>query len=84
MVSSYERRDDPRSCPTCGEPTVRQFPLNHVPPDGLYSYAPNVGDPEVFERRRDAMQSMRDTGKRAIPKILSERQKQRLRDMGEM
>ena len=70
MVSSYERRDDPRTCPTCDQPTERQFPLSHSPPSGVYSYAPNVGDPHVFEQRREAIKRMKEGGPRVIPKPL--------------
>lgn len=73
-VSSYERRDDPRTCPTCGKPAQRLFPFTHSPPSGVYSYEPNIGDPGVFERRRAAIRQMKEEGKpRAIPKILPEK-----------
>jgi hypothetical protein len=50
---------------------VRQFPLTHCAPDGVYSYAPNIGNPEVFEQRRAAIKRMKeDGGPRVIPKPL--------------
>lgn len=39
----------------CGALMTRDFPLPHCPPDGVYSYAPNIGDPAAFERRQQAM-----------------------------
>ena len=62
---SYARRDEPRACNTCGADTVRQFPRTHCPPDGVYSYAPNTGDPERFERQREAIR----TGTKVIPRV---------------
>lgn len=36
----------------------------HVSPDGVYSYAPNLGDPERFERQRAAIKE----GQKVIPR----------------
>lgn len=70
-VTTYERRDDPRDCPVCGKEATRQFPKTHSPPSGVYSYAPNIGDPDVFEQRLDAARkARRGEGPGALPKIL--------------
>lgn len=71
--SSAERRDDPRTCKTCGQPAERQFPRSHVPPSGVYSYAPNIGSAEAFEYRRDAMAR----GLKTIPKYESRSDRER-------
>ena len=39
--------------------------LEYGSPDGIYSYAPNVGDPERFERQREAIKS----GTKVIPRV---------------
>lgn len=68
LVVSYEKRDDPAFCSLCGDASTRQFPLPHVPPDGVYSYAPNVGCPERFERQRHAIKNGIKTLDRTPPK----------------
>lgn len=40
---------------SCGALMTREFPRTHCPPDGVYSYAPNIGDPAAFERRQQAI-----------------------------
>lgn len=75
--------NDPRACETCGGETKRLFPKTHSPPSGVYSYAPNIGDPGVFEQRREAIKRMKESGRReAIPKIRSEPDIRRARDDG--
>lgn len=72
-VSSYERRDEPRACVTCGAPATREFPHPHCPPSGVYSYEPNVGSADAFEYRREAMKA----GQKVIPKYESHAQRER-------
>jgi hypothetical protein len=58
VIRSYDRRDDAWGCLDCGAPMQRlEVSRSHVPPDGVYSYAPNVGDPERFERQREAIKN---------------------------
>lgn len=45
------QRAYPLDCDHCGKPATPIISLTHVPPDGVYSYAPNAGDPKTFERR---------------------------------
>lgn len=61
-LRSYEQRDRPLTCPTCGEPTERLFPRTHSPPSGVYSYEPNLGDPRAFEERHEAIKDHRMRG----------------------
>jgi putative FmdB family regulatory protein len=56
VIRSIAKRDEPVACLTCGATTTRrEVSASHVPPDGVYSHSPNVGDPERFERQRDAI-----------------------------
>ena len=48
----FDQSLTPIDCPTCGKPAERDFPIPHMPPDGIYSYCPNIGTPEQFERRK--------------------------------
>jgi putative FmdB family regulatory protein len=66
LIRHYDRRNDPVACLTCGAATTRrEVSASHVPPDGMYSYAPNLGSAEQFEQRRVAQRE----GKRVIPKV---------------
>lgn len=62
QIRPYRARDDVATCSACGLEMKRLPPLVHCSPDGVYSYAPNVGDPDAFERRREAIK----TGKKVI------------------
>lgn len=52
------------TCPQCGVLMGRVLSRPHIVPDGVYSYAPNVGDPARFERQRQAMKD----GVKVIPR----------------
>lgn len=52
------------SCPECQAPMQLQVSRPHVAPDGVYSYAPNVGSAEAFERKRAAIRD----GVKVMPK----------------
>lgn len=64
-IRKYEQRDDTVLCDTCQGPTTRIVSLPHCPPDGVYSYAPNIGSANAFEKRRQAMKD----GVKVMPKI---------------
>lgn len=52
-LRKYEERDTPLECFECERPDVmmrRHFSAHHKQPDGMYSYAPNIGDPAKFDR----------------------------------
>lgn len=53
-LRKFEYRDDEPLCPRCKEPMSRQVARPHCVPDGMYSYAPNLGDPVKFEKRMEA------------------------------
>lgn len=42
-------------CDECGQLTTLIVSRPSGSPDGIYSYAPNVGDPVAFEKRRQAI-----------------------------
>jgi putative FmdB family regulatory protein len=56
----YEQADDARVC-HCGLPLKRLMHTPHTIPDGVYSYSPNVGSPETFERRYEAIRNGKKT-----------------------
>lgn len=57
VFRSYEYRERPTPCERCGRSAVYQFPLTHRQPDGIYSYAPNIGNPNDHERRNEAIRA---------------------------
>ena len=48
----YDERDYKANCPDCGSRQVRIPSAHHNPPDGVYSYAPNIGSADAFERKQ--------------------------------
>ena len=50
-MRSVARMDAPILCDECGAGMVRVMSLPAKRTDGIYSYAPNIGDPDTFERR---------------------------------
>jgi hypothetical protein len=50
-LRKFERRFDGPSC-TCGMDMTWMFPVPHIEPDGIYSYAPNIGTSEAWERKQ--------------------------------
>jgi putative FmdB family regulatory protein len=73
VIRSFANRDTPWGCLTCGGTMSRlEVSVSHVPPDGVYSYAPNIGDPERFERQRQAIKD----GVKVIERVPTKRQKE--------
>jgi putative FmdB family regulatory protein len=64
LLRKYEKRDLIPECPKCTAPTRRIFTAHYRQPDGIYSYAPNVGDPNDFDRRHEAIKAGEKTIKR--------------------
>lgn len=57
-ISEELRHADARRRPLrchCGKRAELIMSVPRLSPDGVYSYAPNVGDPVAFEKRRQAM-----------------------------
>jgi hypothetical protein len=55
-------RHDPLRCEKCGKAAELSMSLTHCPIDGVYSYAPNTGDPAVFERRHEMLKARKVLG----------------------
>ena len=60
VIRKYEDRDEPVACTQCGEPMDRQMSAHHRQPDGIYSYAPNTGDPNRHEERNEKAKALRE------------------------
>lgn len=56
-IRAYEYRDKRARCPRCKRIAKRIPSAPHVEPDGVHSYAPNIGSPERFERQQEAIKS---------------------------
>ena len=54
--------DEPLTC-ACGEPMERIMSAPHCLPDGVYSYAPNVGSADNFERKQAILDKNRERKK---------------------
>lgn len=54
-VRAYENRNKRARCPRCKRLARRIFSAHHAEVDGIYSYAPNVGNPDRYERQQQAM-----------------------------
>jgi putative FmdB family regulatory protein len=60
VIRKYDARDELTVCDECGHPMYRIPSAHHRQPDGLYSYAPNVGSPDAFEQRAEAIRRRRE------------------------
>jgi putative FmdB family regulatory protein len=49
-LRKFEHRDEPQTC-HCGQPMLRIFSAHHQAPDGIYSYEPNIGSADAFDRK---------------------------------
>ena len=49
-------REKPAACISCDEEATPILSTPHVLPDGCYSYAPNVGTMDTFDRKQHLMQ----------------------------
>lgn len=55
-VRRFVAKDAPCDCLECPLPMTRvEVSLPHCLPDGMYSYAPNLGSEKDFARRIDAV-----------------------------
>lgn len=46
-----EERHLPALCPQCAQAMTLAVSAPHVPVDGIYSYAPNIGSADAHERK---------------------------------
>lgn len=53
----YEDRPKTIACHRCGRRARPIISLSGVEPDGVHSYAPNIGDPVRFERQQEAIKN---------------------------
>lgn len=58
-LRKYDTRDDAAVCATCDRPATRIPSAHHAEVDGIYSYAPNVGNPLLVEKA-----NMRERGEK--------------------
>lgn len=75
-IRRIDHRNEPVACESCQQPSALIIARSHVGPDGIYSYAPNIGDPERFERQREAIRS----GQKVIPRTPSKGDLERWND----
>ena len=57
QFTDMAKRNEPRLCPKCGKPASRIMAAPHVAPSGTYSYDPNTGDPNTFDRRHEEIKA---------------------------
>jgi hypothetical protein len=54
-------RHQPVEC-KCGKQASLIISRPHCPPDGIYSYAPNIGDANTFDRRHEMLKQNKRLG----------------------
>jgi hypothetical protein len=54
-------RHQPVEC-ECGKPSKLIISRPSGSPDGIYSFAPNMGDPNVFDRRHEMLKQNKRLG----------------------
>lgn len=62
LIRKWKNRDEPLPTCDCGEPMRRIVSAHHAVPDGMYSYAPNLGSAEAFERKQERIKRKKETG----------------------
>ena len=68
-----DERDNPARCIQCDADATPIISAPHVPPDGVYSYCPNVGSMDTFDRKRAKIEKMNEAkrdGKK--PKLIDQ------------
>lgn len=57
-LRTYDTRTEPSICRHCAKHAERiEISRTHVEPDGIYSYAPNIGTASRFERQQHAIKN---------------------------
>ena len=62
-LRKYEDREEGLECRLCGQPMSRIWSAHHQAPDGIHSYAPNIGDANTFERRQAKIERNKERAK---------------------
>ena len=62
-LRKIDERDHPARCLQCDTPAQPIISAPHVMPDGTYSYAPNVGSMDDFDRKRAKIEKMNEAKK---------------------
>jgi putative FmdB family regulatory protein len=47
----------PELCPQCAGAALLIISATHAPPDGVYSYAPNIGSPDAHDRKQEIIRA---------------------------
>ena len=55
MLRRFDERDSLPICPVHGEDMEWKPSIPAKRTDGIYSYAPNIGSEQAFERKREAL-----------------------------
>ena len=51
-IRTFAHRLDPVKCSRCGAEMEYRISAHHAQADGIYSYAPNIGSADDFERKK--------------------------------
>lgn len=62
----YVERDRECRCLECDELAQRILSTPHIGPDGMYSYAPNVGSKDAFDRKQAKIERLHSERKDGI------------------
>ena len=60
-LRKIEGREGPVTC-HCGKLAELIIGAPHIPPSGVYSYEPNLGDADKFDRRHEEMKAQGTDG----------------------
>jgi hypothetical protein len=64
QIRPYDMRLNASICPDCGAPAQYEISAHHRQPDGIYSYAENIGSADKHERWNETIRRNREEGKR--------------------
>ena len=62
-LRKMDERDNPAPCLQCDSDAEPIISAPHLQPDGVYSYCPNVGSADTFERKRAKIEKMNEAKK---------------------
>lgn len=69
MIRAYDDRLEPVPCHLCDAHASYTISAHHAQPDGIHSYAPNLGSEAEFERKTETIRRRKqDGGPWAVPK----------------